>query len=174
MPRLVVGAAWDGARIGADEAVTLTVDESADEWIVTVEAPFHNDPPPCAAPGPLDGLWEYEVVELFVCGDDAAPTYTEIEVGPHGHYLVLQLRGVRNVIARMLPIRYDARVRGARWSGVARIPRHLLPPPPHRINAYAIHGVGARRRYLAMNPVPGANPDFHRPDRFVPMGGTGT
>jgi hypothetical protein len=44
--------------------------------------------------------------------------------------------------------------------------RALLPPPPHRINAYAIHGQGTARRYLALHPVLGDEPDFHRLECF--------
>jgi hypothetical protein len=51
--------------------------------------------------------------------------------------------------------------------GTAWLPRALLPPPPHRINAYSIHGAGDARRYLAWEPVPGEVPDFHRLERFV-------
>jgi hypothetical protein len=41
-------------------------------------------------------------------------------------------------------------------------------PPPHRLNAFAMHGLGLRRRYLAMEPVPGEAPDFHRLEHFLP------
>ena len=33
-------------------------------------------------------------------------------------------------------------------------------------NAFAIHGVGPQRRYLACTPVPGPQPDFHRLEVF--------
>ena len=35
------------------------------------------------------------------------PIYT-IELGPHGHHIVLFLDGVRNAVAKLLPIQYDA------------------------------------------------------------------
>jgi hypothetical protein len=41
-----------------------------------------------------------------------------------------------------------------------------VPEGPWRFNAYAIHGVGAARRYLAHFPVPGPRPDFHRLECF--------
>jgi hypothetical protein len=44
-----------------------------------------------------------------------------------------------------------------------------LPPGLGRVNAYAIHGQGANRRYLAAYSVGGTAPDFHRLDRFVPL-----
>ena len=32
------------------------------------------------------GLWDYEVVELFLLNSDTEE-YLELEFGPHGHYL---------------------------------------------------------------------------------------
>jgi len=162
--RLLVHRTWDGAPAPDADRVTLEVALTATALRLVVDAPFHGDPPPAAPPGPTDRLWEHEVVELFVLGP--GERYTEIELGPHGHHLVLQLEGRRNTVATGLPIDFAATLDGARWRGEALVPRALLPPGPHRINAYAIHGLGAGRRYLAMTPVPGAQPDFHRLDRF--------
>jgi hypothetical protein len=36
--------------------------------------------------------------------------YIEIELGPHGHHLVLLLDGVRNAVAKLLPIKYNAAI----------------------------------------------------------------
>ena len=52
--------------------------------------------------------------------------------------------------------------RGGRWRGHARLGLDLLPPPPLRLNAFALHGTGEARRHLAAIPVPGPTPDFHR------------
>ena len=138
---------------------------------VAVSAPFHDDPPPPGEPGSTEGLWEYEVVELFVAGpaDDDAVPYTEIELSPWGHHLVLQLHGIRNRVATGLPIAFRTQRRGNLWLGVARIDMALLPQQPWRINAFAIHGVGDDRRYLAATPLPGERPDFHQPARFLAL-----
>jgi hypothetical protein len=133
---------------------------------VEVEAPDHSDAPPPGPPGPTPRLWEHEVVELFLLGD--AERYLEIELGPHGHHLVLSLHGRRRVEQQGLAIEYEARREGGRWGGRARVPRIWLPPGLARCNAYAIHGEGAARRHLAAFPVPGAEPDFHRLERFGP------
>lgn len=171
--RFTIGTTWDGQPIGADEAATVDVEAAADGLVLRIDAPYHGDPPPPAPPGPTEGLWEHEVVEWFVAGpgDDAAVPYLEVEVGPHGHHLVLQLRGVRNAVARALPIDVTARIDGRRWSAVARIPAAWLPPRPWRANAYAIHGADEGRRYLAATPLRGARPDFHQPARFPAAGG---
>lgn len=144
--------------------------------VVRVEAPFYGDPPPPGPPGPTSELWEYEVVELFVAesidgaasDDSGAVRYLELELSPHGHHLVLRLHGVRNVVEEGLELDYGAEIDSAsgRWTGEAVVPREWLPPAPHHVNAFAIHGLGDARRYLAWSPLPGARPDFHQPGRF--------
>lgn len=134
---------------------------------VTVDAPFHHDPAPPEQPGPTDGLWEYEVVELFLL--TPPDHYLEIELGPHGHYLLLELRGRRQVVRSGMPIAYDAQIDEGRWSGHAEIPLDYLPTGASRGNGYAIHGQPPARSYLAYYPVPGTAPDFHRLDRFGPL-----
>ena len=162
--RLEIASTWDGQPARTDEIVRLTLSATPAALRVEVDAPFHQDPPPPGAPGPCWRLWEHEVVELFVVG----PTdhYTELELSPHGHHLLLRLEGTRNVVAKMLPLDFRARISGARWQGVAKLPWSLLPTTPRRGNAFAIHGQGDRRRHLAASPLPGPHPDFHQLDRF--------
>ena len=107
------------------------------------------------------------MVELFLLG--AASSYIEIELGPHGHYLVLQLKGVRHMTGAHIPMIYTTERRGERWRGRAQLPLTHLPKGVDRANAYAIHGTGDQRRYLAAVPVPGDKPDFHRLDAFEPF-----
>ena len=88
--------------------------------IFEVDAPFYNDPAP---PEPSDkksdidskndkalmGLWDYEVVEaFFLCSK--SEQYLEVEVGPHGHHLVLFLNGRKNIIKECLPIKWEVEI----------------------------------------------------------------
>jgi len=166
--RLVVAHTWEGAPVAEDEWAVLDLALGAGDLRVDVDAPWHGDPPPPGAPGPTPGLWEFEVVELFLLGD--RERYLELELGPHGHHLALQLRGRRNVEAQGAQLAYTAERRGARWRGRARVPRAWLPPGLRAANAYALHGAGRERRHLAAQPVPGPAPDFHRLDCFRPLG----
>lgn len=136
---------------------------------VEFEAPYHGDPPPPGPAGHTDGLWNHEVVELFLLGADAH--YLELEFGPAGHHLCLRLRGVRALApAASAPVAdYRCAIRAGRWHGEATVEVSELPAGLHACNAYAIHGVGAQRRYLAAQPVPGPAPDFHRLERFVAL-----
>jgi len=172
MPTLRIASLWDGTPVGADEVVVVRLTDAGERVRIDVDAPYHGDPRPPGPKGATDGLWEYEVVEVFLAGPpdaDGKVPYTEIEVGPHGHHLVLRLHGVRQPTERKLPLSFEAVIDGARWTGTAWIERALLPAGPRRANAYAIHGTGAGRRYLAWTVVPGPQPDFHQPARFRPV-----
>ncbi len=155
---------WDGQSIGKDQVVHLLLEVVGDTLRLEVNAPFHDDPPPSGPPGATDRLWEHEVVEVFIAG--AGREYIEIELGPHGHHLVIQLQDIRQPSASLIPIRYQATPRAPRWTGQAVIPLCLLPGGPHRINATAIHGCGPDRAYLSMVRLPGDTPDFHQPACF--------
>lgn len=159
---------WDTTPATPAERASVTVERVPHGLRLRIDAPFHGDPPPPGPSGPTDGLWAYEVVELFIvgAGADGVPEYTEVEVGPHGHHLVLRLRGRRQAYARCLPLSVTVERAGARWTAVAHLPDALLPPPPHTANAFALHGVGESRRYLCATPTGGAQPDFHRLETF--------
>ena len=150
---------WDGDRADEDEAVSFTMKLSEIELSLEVDAPFHGDPLPES-----NDLWEFEVVELMLVG--AGDTYLEVELSPHGHYLVLFLRGERHVVHRGVVLDYRADIEGHRWRGVAQIPIGWLPLETNRLNAFAMHGTGQKRRYLAWRPTRGPRPDFHRLAEF--------
>lgn len=154
---------WDGIPLPSPAARVFVTPE----LVVRIEAPFHGDPAPAGPPGPRWKLWEHEVVELFLLGDD--DRYLEVELGPHGHHLVLQLHGVRQITSRELPLRYNATIHGGSWTGEAQLQRSWLPKGPLRANAYAIHGLPSQRVYTAWAPVPGPAPDFHRLQHFRPL-----
>lgn len=165
-PHLIIDRLWNGEEAMASERaeVRFTLEPSG-LW-VEIEARFHGDPVPALPPGPVDGLWDYEVVELFLANDSGH--YLELEFGPHGHYLALQFSGVRQLQRRDIPLSYQTTIKGAGWQGKAQAQASCLPNQLNRVNAYAIHGLGQRRRYLAAHAVPGLRPDFHQPHLFQP------
>ncbi len=179
--RLCIASRWDGEPLPASQhAVVELTSAGADTLVVRVDAPYFGEAPPSAAPGPTDRLWEHEVVELFLAADDER--YLEIELGPHGHHLVLSFESVRKPSRSLLPLDYTltsrvepaadgggAELVTARWQAVARLPRAYLPARVCRANAYAIHGSEAARCYHAHAPVPGPGVDFHRLECFVPL-----
>jgi hypothetical protein len=168
---------YRGRTLPPAQHAQIVVQLDAESLTVEVDAPYFGDPAPPGPVGPTDGLWEYEVSELFVA--DAAERYLEIELSPHGHHLVLELQGVRRVTRTRLPIdsqvtlvplpaAADAVVKG-RYRGRARVPARYLPAQPTRANAYLIHGQGSERTYHAHSPPWGERPDFHRLESFVPL-----
>jgi len=178
--RVTIANLWDGEPASQSEHVAVSVRTVGEEVIVTVDAPFYNDPAPPGKPGPTDGLWNYEVVEVFFLG--RAERYFELEMSPHGHHLALKLQGARNIVEDQdIPIDFHVTkgsagpsLYGSRWTGVARIPKHVLPDGPYCWNAYSIHGTDTERRYLALYPVPGPGyyddvADFHRLGFFRPI-----
>lgn len=169
--RVPIDRTWSGEPLAAEERGELLLVLACGQLRIAVDAPFHDDPPPPGPPGPTPGLWEHEVVELFVAGPggDDEVEYLEIELSPHGHHLVLRLRGVRHAIEEGLPLDFRAAIEGGRWRGEALVPRAWLPPPPHRAAAFAIHGTGAARRHLSSVALPGERPDFHQPRSFPPI-----
>jgi hypothetical protein len=162
--RWQVAGTWDGEPAATGEVVNLSLSRAGEQLHLELDAPFHGDPEPPAPPGPTPGLWNHEVVELFLVGADQR--YLEIEIGPGGHHWVLQHHGVRRPVAEGLELELSVVMQGRRWKARAAFPRSWLPAGLHAANAFAIHGEGAGRRYLAAHPLPGAGPDFHRLELF--------
>lgn len=157
---------WDGRPLAPNEFARIDL-RLGDALEIELEATRYGDPTPPTPPGRCDGLWNFEVVELFLLGRD--DRYLELEFGPAGHWLALRLEGRRHVVASELSVEFETGSEGARWRGRTRIPLDWLPAGLHAANAYAIHGVDAARRYLAWQPVPGPQPDFHRLEHFPPL-----
>ena len=66
--RLVIGRTWDGELVAADERVHVSLLLGDQALIVNIDAPFHDDPPPPGPAGSFEGLWDFEVVEVFLLG----------------------------------------------------------------------------------------------------------
>lgn len=160
---LAIAHTWDGAAIPDSAVVQLS--EIPEGLLLRLWSPWRGDPSPPGPPGPTDRLWEHEVVELFLIGPGS--TYLEVEIGPLGHHLVLDLVGIRRPRRTHLPLDVAVRRFGAdAFTAEALLPAAWLPPKPWRANAYRIHGPPDDRRYLAHAPLPGPAPDFHQPHRF--------
>ncbi|MCC6620990.1 MAG: hypothetical protein IT385_07030 [Deltaproteobacteria bacterium] len=169
MVELVVARRWDGAEVPEHARVGLEV--GRDALVVTIAARYVGDPPP---PGParaLHGLWEHEVVELFVAGAPFGATapYVELELGPHGHWLAWAFAGYRARSGDVALVAAPEVTRsGDRWQGRITVPLAALPPGPWRVGAFAMHGAppGARV-HLVSTPMRGPRPDFHRVEDYA-------
>ncbi len=161
---LQVATTWDGTPVAKSDFVDVSVRLDREKLVVTVTAPFYGDPPPPGSGGEMPGLWEYEVVELFLLG--AHGHYLEIELGPHGHYLIFSLTAIRKIDKNLHPCQCLTTISGSHWQCTLSMATDQFPLPFSHANAYAIHGQGAARRYLAAFAVPGEKPDFHQPRFF--------
>jgi hypothetical protein len=72
-------------------------------------------------------------------------------------------------MAQGLPMQYYTHIGVQNLQGKARFPVSYVQPGVSRVNAYAIHGRGEERRYLAAFAVPGERPDFHQLTAFGPF-----
>lgn len=166
LARLQIAQSWNGSPVAAAEQVQLELELRPNGLLIDFWAPHYGDPLPAPPAGSTPELWEYEVVEVFVAHGER---YTEIELGPAGHYLVLCLQGYRQRLSEGHPIRYKTYLSPGQWMGTALVPLELLPPQPWQVNAYAIHGKGSTRRYLAAYAPGGVTPDFHQLQAFQPL-----
>ncbi len=149
------------------ERARVRLELTEHELVFGVNAPFFGDPPPSAPVGGVHGLWDYEVVELFVAVDTTR--YLELELGPHGHWVSLMFDGVRRAVSCPVPTKVHATICGRRWTGELRMARAHVPSA-RAVNACSIHGVGRARRYATAAALPGLEPDFHQPEHFVALG----
>jgi len=173
--RLAIRHCWDGTPAPVEAWIQLDVRLRDGDLEINFCAPYYGDEIPKGPRGRCPRLWEHEVVELFLLGENGR--YLEIELGPHGHYLALLLHGRRNVVRDDLRLSPTIEIIGdhggrSYWRAHLVVGQALIPRGWDRINAYAIHGGGVmERQYLAHAPTLGSVPDFHRLEIFVPIEG---
>ena len=167
--RFQITREWNGTSIENPlHWVTVDVELTEKGLHIGVSSLCYADDVPSTVPDPEKGtwgLWDYEVVELFLVDDKGH--YTEIEVGPHGHHLVLQLDGPRSIVCKEIPMQWNSSIEDSRWVGTGYLERQWLPENIARVNAFAIHTINGKRRYCCYTPLPGSQPNFHQPERFV-------
>lgn len=170
--RLRIDKTWKGLPLPLHAQSYLEMERRPAGVLLDFSTPFYEDPPP---PVSTEGeivstpeLWNYEVLELFIAHGEQ---YTEIEVGPHGHYLVLRFQGMRQRVSEGHPLRYKSYVESGQWMGTLLIENQYLPPEPWSFNAYRIHGVEASRCYLSAfaQSEEAMYPDFHQLPSFQPL-----
>lgn len=165
--RVSIDRRWPGVVAEAPVAVlALAVDRARGELVVRVDATRAGDPAPDGPPRACDGLWEHEVVELFVVGApfDRTAAYVELELSPHGHWLGLELAGYRRRVRADVPVAFtiDDEAAAGRWRGEARVPLAALPTGPWRVGGFALRGPPEAREHWVSQPHGGDRPDFHR------------
>jgi hypothetical protein len=111
----------------------------------------------------VDGLWEFDVIEVFFVGP--GHQYLELELGAGGHWLALGFDRIRHrshEYKNFNPIvRYEKRS-DKTWSSRIVLPWRMIPENLRALNACAIMA----GQCLSLTPLSGEKPDFHQPDSF--------
>ncbi|NQV90640.1 hypothetical protein HQ487_04545 [Candidatus Uhrbacteria bacterium] len=157
---------WDGSACPDDRLfaqVGLSVNKEG--LLVRVEAPMlHEQRIPDAPTGTrVEGLWEYDVVEVFLVGP--GHQYLEIELGAGGHFLVLGFDSIRHrehAYEKFAPILRYEKTGEKMWRSSLVIPWKMIPENLRGLNTFAIMS----GQFLAFAPVSGKEADFHQPDKY--------
>ncbi len=168
---------WDGRAAGPEtiaralwtpDALFLAFDCAYETLVVDDAAPIDTED---------EHLYDFDVVEAFLDPTPRSPnTYREIEVGPRGHFLDLDVdrdRRPRGDASWSSGLERATTVDEARKRFVVELaipasalggPR--LSPGEWRVGLYRIAGSGSHRTYLARYPTYTERPSFHVPERF--------
>ncbi len=182
-----------GQEFSGEDSPKVTLEyHGGDKIHLSLSAPWLQNPSPSSPSGRLWGLWEHEVVEVFISGPEES--YLELEFGPFGHYLALGFRGRRQLVTEDYQInalsfwrdRKGARSpqgeqerpnRGQRlfWGAHCELNLSTLPPPYRAqpsgwgVNAFWCFDsikTESARFYCCASPLPGSSPNFHQPQYF--------
>ena len=117
----------------------------------------------------VEGLWEYDVAELFV--RDARGAYQEFNVSPTGAWWSMthteyRVRSNDSRPARCLSV--TTKVFDGQWEVVAAFERKSLQVPVEEGSLLHVTGIhyAAKPIYLSSNPPHDLAPDFHHPSCF--------
>ena len=122
------------------------------------------------------GLWEWDVVELFVsCSNDPSNCpYFEFQVSPLNQFLELKVVKPRVEVDHSFQSGFQhqvQRLERGNWNAQMRIPVSSLgwDHRPESIvgNAFAVLGEGPMRTYWSRYLDAQAKPDFHLPQAFM-------
>lgn len=129
-------------------------------------------PPRCdpATPGDfIEGLWERDVVELFL-GESDSPRYQEFNLSPRGAWWTMAFSGYRTrmTTAPLPGVRCHAAETAAGWRAAVAIPLNELTirwsSGRGTVNITAISG--DPQRFVTAVDLGGGEPDFHRAEHF--------
>lgn len=126
--------------------------------------------------GPIDGLWNKDVVEVFL-GPPNRDDYFEIQVSPLGQWLDLRVLSPRTAVDvdwnSNLELKVTLSQEEGLWHTFLGLPWESLGTGPPttavtvwRLNLFRIAGLAETREYLAWRPTFTSRPDFHVPSSF--------
>lgn len=121
------------------------------------------------------GLWNKDVVEAFIqlrsSPDDIKAPYLEIQVSPANQPFALIIVEPRKTFhaPRSLDFVHESSLEGRSWTATMKFTL------PSELKGDIVYGgffsclEQDPREYYALEPNPENNPDFHRPELFLPL-----
>jgi alpha-galactosidase len=129
--------------------------------------------PDAGEDGRRDGLWDRDVVEVFLQPDRFGEKYyKEFEVSPHGQWLDLDItpQGLRHIASGMRS-RVKLDESAGLWTAEIAIPFAAVAASFDssqlwRVNFFRCEGLDPQRFYSAWQPTETETPNFHVPQKF--------
>lgn len=159
---LPIGRTWDGhvLPVHAPSAFVEIQQAEGGIWVIgSAQMATKLNIPDASPKSRVEGLWQYDVVEVFFL--DEGEQYLEVELGLGGHFLVLGFDGIRNRVTgfETEPFLVQHEQKDGWYTTRLLLPETVFPQHLQAINAFAILG----GQYFAYHPLPGGKPDFHQP-----------
>jgi hypothetical protein len=138
-----------------------------------VTAPSFHVNPSLALDKSQWGLWDWDVVEVFLGTDPDQPEhYYEFQLSPLGQYFELEIHKPRVQVSRdfVSGFRHAVETSGTKWTAHFELPLTRLgwkgPGSPIVGNVFAILGPPQAKTYWSLFLPAQDSPDFHLPGFF--------
>ena len=129
-------------------------------------------------------LWDRDVCEIFVrsSAEAAVTSYKEFEVAPTGEWcdLIIDRKTMSHDWEWNSGMRTETRIdqKAKNWRAMMSIPFAAFGVHPESgstwyANLFRVSRFKGERLYLAFSPTLGEQPNYHVPERFVPLTFTG-
>lgn len=126
---------------------------------------------------PQWGLWDWDVVELFVSCTPGRLPYYEFQVSPLGQHFELEIHEPRKRFNRDFRSGFSyaaRRLSATDWDAEMCVSLDRLgwngDPASVTGNSFAVLGPREARTYWSLFEEQQLKPDFHLPERFHPLG----
>lgn len=157
---------WFGTAI--ETPIHIMLELKPDELNFSVLLPLNSRSHPASQPKTFfPGLWKYDVAELFIAGTNGR--YLEINLSPNGAWWAGWFSAPRISHSRAAtPKILTSVVENTARLKLCRSALDLLGPIDClRWNTTAIVN-SPEQQFLTRASLPGAKPDFHQPNHFLP------
>jgi len=126
----------------------------------------------------VEGLWDGDVAELFLF-NPATGYYLEFNLSPKGSWWCCAFDAPRRrtvpSLAPLLGTRTESAMTEAGWNSALVLPLSSLPAAlafdPETTKGNVSFCLGSPQRCITLADLGDGKPDFHRPDRFIPISG---